>query len=258
MATPKVKISLQNISKMFGNTIILDKLSLDIMEGDSLVIMGGSGTGKSVLLKCILGLIKADQGSIQMNGKECFNLKGRDYEKFLTHFSMLFQGSGLFDSLTVWENVVFGLRQTQKITNADAQEIAIEAISSVGLKKEVAFSYPAELSGGMQRRVAISRAIIAKPEIIFFDEPTAGLDPIISNVINDIIVDCSKKLGATSVTITHDINSARKIAKNVAMIQGGKIVWAGPIETIDQSGNAYVDQFIHGRTKGPIELQTKG
>jgi phospholipid/cholesterol/gamma-HCH transport system ATP-binding protein len=258
MAEPKVKIALKNISKTFGKKIVLDKLSLDIMEGDSLVIMGGSGTGKSVLLKCILGLTKADQGSIQLNGEECFNLRGKHYEKFLTHFSMLFQGSGLFDSLSVWENVVFGLRQTQKMTNTDAQEIAIETIASVGLNKDVAFSYPAELSGGMQRRVAIARAIVSKPEIIFFDEPTAGLDPIISNVINDMIVDCSKKLGATSVTITHDINSARKIAKNIAMIHNGKIIWAGPIEKIDQSDNDYVDQFIHGRTKGPIELQIKG
>ncbi|MBN9564838.1 MAG: ATP-binding cassette domain-containing protein [Alphaproteobacteria bacterium] len=258
MAKPKVKIALKNISKSFGKKTVLDKLSLDIMEGDSLVIMGGSGTGKSVLLKCILGLVKADHGSIKLNGDECFNLRGKSYEKFLTHFSMLFQGSALFDSITVWENVVFGLRQTKQMTNAEAQEIAIETIGSVGLNKEVAFSYPAELSGGMQRRVAIARAIVTKPEIIFFDEPTAGLDPIISNVINEMIVDCSKKLGATSVTITHDINSARKIAKNVAMIHGGKIIWAGPIEQMDKSGNDYVEQFIHGQTKGPIELQIKG
>lgn len=248
-------IRIENLTKSFGSNVVLNALSLDILAGESLVIMGGSGSGKSVLLKCILGLLPAEKGSILVEGKQAKDLCGKAYETYLTQFGMLFQGSALFDSLTVWENVVFGLRRIKKISNSEALEVAIQTIASVGLEADVALRYPAELSGGMQRRVAIARAIVTHPKIILFDEPTAGLDPIISNIINELIVDCSKRLGATSVTITHDINSARKIAQKVAMIHGGKIIWYGTVKEMDKTDNPYVCQFIHGLTKGPIQMQ---
>jgi phospholipid/cholesterol/gamma-HCH transport system ATP-binding protein len=255
MTASNAIIRIKDLNKSFGRNQVLDNLSLDIPKGESLVIMGGSGSGKSVLLKCILGLIDSDRGSIKVDDQEARGLSGREYERYLAQFGMLFQGSALFDSLTVWENVVFGLRRIKKISNSEALDIATQTIASVGLQADVALRYPAELSGGMQRRVAIARSIVTHPKIMLFDEPTAGLDPIISNIINELIVDCSKRLGATSVTITHDINSARHIAKNVAMIHGGKIIWHGSIKEMDKTDNPYVAQFIHGRTKGPIQMQ---
>ena len=248
-------ISIKNLTKSFGSHVVLEGLSLDIPEGQSLVIMGGSGSGKSVLLKCILGLNPVDGGTITVAGQKATGLSGKTYENYLSQFGMLFQGSALFDSLPVWENVVFGLRRIQKMTNSQAMETAISTLATVGLAEDVAMRYPAELSGGMQRRVAIARSIVTRPKIIFFDEPTAGLDPIISNIINELIVDCSKHLGATAVTITHDINSARKIAQHVAMIHDGKIIWQGSIAEMDKTKNPYVVQFIHGHTKGPIQMK---
>ena len=258
MTALKPIIRIQGLTKSFGNNQVLDGLSLHIPEGESLVIMGGSGSGKSVLLKCILGLIDSESGSIMVADQEARGLSGKAYEQYLSQFGMLFQGSALFDSLTVWENVVFGLRRLKKISNHEALEVATHTLASVGLQADVAMRYPAELSGGMQRRVAIARSMVTHPKIMFFDEPTAGLDPIISNIINELIVDCSQRLGATSITITHDINSARHIAKNVAMIHGGKIIWHGSVKEMDKTDNPYVAQFIHGRTKGPIQMQLKG
>src|SRR6266851_4937160 len=259
-SVPKIsapKISVRGLRKSFGRKRVLDGLEIDCDSGESLVIIGGSGTGKSVLVKCILGLLYPEAGSIRIDGVETVGLPRAARERLLQKFGMLFQGSALFDSLRVWENVAFGLTQGRGMERHAAREIALAKLAAVGLGPEVGELRPAELSGGMQKRVALARAIAAEPEIIFFDEPTTGLDPIMADVINDLIVKCVKELGATAVSITHDMASTRKIADRVAMIYGGKIIWNGPKSEIDNSGNPYVDQFIHGRASGPIEMQVR-
>ncbi|MEO6607283.1 MAG: ATP-binding cassette domain-containing protein [Aestuariivirga sp.] len=247
-------ISLSNVTKSFGPKHVLNGINIDVQRGRSLVVIGGSGTGKSVMLKCILGILRADAGSIIVGGKSTIGLSGRARDEYLRRFGMLFQGSALFDSLSVWENIAFGLIQGRGLSRAKARDVAMEKLGLVGLNADVGKLYPAELSGGMQKRVALARAIAADPEIIFFDEPTTGLDPIMADVINDLIVDCVKRLGATTISITHDMASARKIADDIAMIYRGQIIWSGPASMIDNSGNAYVDQFIHGRADGPIKM----
>ncbi len=247
-------IELSNVKKSFGPKHVLNGVTLSVPRGHSLVVIGGSGTGKSVMLKCVLGLLQPDSGSIRIAGEEVVGLKGKARDAYLSRFGMLFQGAALFDSLAVWENVAFGLIQGRHMARAKARDIAFEKLGQVGLTPEVGNLYPAELSGGMQKRVGLARAIAADPEIIFFDEPTTGLDPIMADVINNLIVDCVKRLGATTVSITHDMASARKIADDIAMIFKGEIIWQGPAKTIDQSGNPYVDQFIHGRAEGPIQM----
>jgi phospholipid/cholesterol/gamma-HCH transport system ATP-binding protein len=217
-----------------------------------MVIIGGSGTGKSVTLKCILGLLKPDSGSIKIDGQEVTDLNEKQRDEKMKKFGMLFQGGALFDSLPVWENIAFGLIHSEGMNKSEARNIAIQKLESVGLGSKVANNFPAELSGGMQKRVSLARAIATNPEIIFFDEPTTGLDPIMADVINDLIVQCVKDLGATALTITHDMASARKIADDVSMIYDGQIIWSDSIKNLDRSGNAYVDQFIHGRAEGPI------
>jgi phospholipid/cholesterol/gamma-HCH transport system ATP-binding protein len=206
------------------------------------------------MIKTILGILRADSGSIKVAGQEVTRLKGADRDQYLSRFGMLFQGAALFDSLSVWQNVAFGLIQGRKMGRGKAREIATEKLGQVGLGPEVGGLYPAELSGGMQKRVGLARAIAADPEIIFFDEPTTGLDPIMADVINNLIVDSVKRLGATTISITHDMASARKIADRIAMIYKGEIVWQGPASSVDSSGNPYVDQFIHGRAEGPIQM----
>ncbi len=252
--TKDAKIELKNVHKRFGKKIVLHDLSLTIPKGKSLVVIGGSGSGKSVMLKCMLGIIRPEKGSIKVDGKEVTRLPGSDREKVLTKFGMLFQNAALFDSLPVWENVAFGLIQGRNMRRKDAKDIAIEKLGQVGLAPEVGDLHPAELSGGMQKRVGLARAIATDPEIIFFDEPTTGLDPIMADVINDLIVNSVKELGATALSITHDMASARKIADYIAMIYKGEIIWAGTRDEVDQSGNEYVDQFIHGRADGPIQM----
>jgi phospholipid/cholesterol/gamma-HCH transport system ATP-binding protein len=251
---PVPKISLREVSKRFGSKVVLDRLDLDIMPGESVVVIGGSGTGKSVMLKCVLGLLKPESGSIKVDGEEVVGLRGHRKDEILRKFGMLFQGGALFDSLPVWENVAFGLLATSAVSRTEAKEIALDNLRSVGLGPEVGELSPAELSGGMQKRVGLARAIATTPEIIFFDEPTTGLDPIMGDVINDLIVECVKTVGATALSITHDMASARKIADRIAMIYGGKIIWFGKVDDIDHSGNPYVDQFIHGRAEGPIQM----
>lgn len=250
--TPKIEIN--GLKKAFGPKVVLDGLDLTVQEGESVVIIGGSGTGKSVLLKCILGIIRPDAGEIRVDGVDVVNLSAREREQVLTKFGMLFQGGALFDSLKVWENVSFRLLQTRKASAKEARAIAIEKLAAVGMPPEVANLSPAELSGGMQKRVALARAIAAKPEIIFFDEPTTGLDPIMADVINNLIVDCTRALGATTLTITHDMASARKIAHTIGMLYKGKLIWHGDAKHIDETDNAYVQQFIHGRAEGPIQV----
>ncbi|WP_138466879.1 ABC transporter ATP-binding protein [Poseidonocella sp. HB161398] len=244
-------IELQDIHKAFGPKEILRGVDLTIPKGESMVIIGGSGTGKSVTLKCILGLVHPDKGKILVDGKD---VEKQDREEFLSRFGMLFQGGALFDSLHVWENVAFRLlRGKLKRPKAEAKEIAIEKLRRVGLTPDVADQYPAELSGGMQKRVGLARAIAAEPEIIFFDEPTTGLDPIMSGVINDLIREIVVEMGATAMTITHDMTSVRAIADKVAMLHGGKIRWTGPVSEMDSCGDPYVTQFVSGSAEGPIE-----
>lgn len=244
-------ITLSGVSKSFGQNHVLRGVDLTIASGTSMVIIGGSGTGKSVLLKCILGLVRHDAGSITLDGQD---VTAADRDAFLARFGMLFQGGALFDSLRVWENVAFRLlRGSQKRPKAEAREIAVEKLRRVGLKPEVADLFPAELSGGMQKRVGLARAIAAEPEIIFFDEPTTGLDPIMSGVINELIREIVVEMGATAMTITHDMSSVRAIADTVAMLHGGKIRWTGPVAEMDATPDPYVQQFIHGRAEGPIE-----
>jgi phospholipid/cholesterol/gamma-HCH transport system ATP-binding protein len=243
-------IALQSVTKSFGRNAVLRGVTLDIPTGQSMVIIGGSGTGKSVLLKCILGLVRPDAGTILLDGQDVTKV---ERDAFLGRFGMLFQGGALFDSMRVWENVAFRLlRGTQKRPKAEAREIAIEKLRRVGLTPEVAELYPAELSGGMQKRVGLARAIAAEPEIIFFDEPTTGLDPIMAGVINELIREIVTEMGATAMTITHDMSSVRAIADRVAMLHAGVIQWTGPVSEMDATPDPYVQQFIHGRAEGPI------
>lgn len=244
-------ITLTDVHKSFGPKRVLQGVNLSIARGSSMVIIGGSGTGKSVALKCILGLIKPDSGQITVDGVD---VNSADRDAFLARFGMLFQGGALFDSLPVWQNVAFRLlRGALKRPKAEARDIAIEKLRRVGLKPETADLFPAELSGGMQKRVGLARAIAADPEIIFFDEPTTGLDPIMSGVINELIREIVVEMGATAMTITHDMSSVRAIADQVAMLHDGVIQWTGPVADMDASGDPYLDQFIHGRADGPIE-----
>jgi len=242
MKDKPIKISLSHVAKSFGKKQVLKDVNLEIHEGESVVIIGGSGTGKSVTLKCLLGLVKPDSGQIKMATK---------------NIGMLFQGAALFDSLSVWENVAFVMLQQKNADRQAAKKLAIQKLAQVGLPPEVADAYPADLSGGMKKRVGLARAIATNPEIIFFDEPTTGLDPIMSDVINDLIVDCVKKLGATALTITHDMSSAKKIADRIAMLYDGKIIWVGTVAELEKTKNPYVRQFVAGSAKGPIHMEVK-
>ncbi|HZT88085.1 MAG TPA: ATP-binding cassette domain-containing protein [Stellaceae bacterium] len=254
-ATPKISVS--GVHKWFGPKHVLDGVDIDCARGESLVVIGGSGTGKSVLIKCILGLLRPEAGSIRIDGVETVGLGRAARERLMQKFGMLFQGSALFDSLRVWENVAFGLIQGRGMARTKAKEIALAKLAAVGLGPEVGELRPAELSGGMQKRVALARAIAAEPEIIFFDEPTTGLDPIMADVINDLIIKCVREVGATAVSITHDMVSARKIADRIAMLHKGRIVWQGPTAEIDRTDNPFVDQFVHGRAEGPIQMEVR-
>lgn len=249
------KLALKDVHKSFGSNQVLRGVNLSIEKGKSLVVIGGSGTGKSVMIKSVLGLIHPDRGSITVDGTEVTTLDPKGRDDMMRKFGMLFQGAALFDSLPVWENVAFGLIQGKGMKRKEAREIAIEKLRAVGLPARVAELLPAELSGGMQKRVGLARAIASNPEIIFFDEPTTGLDPIMADVINDLIVETSKGLGATTLSITHDMASARKIADQIAMIYKGQIIWVGDAKDIDHSGNEYVDQFIRGAANGPIQME---
>jgi phospholipid/cholesterol/gamma-HCH transport system ATP-binding protein len=247
------KIKLTEVAKRFGEKVVLDGVNLSIMPGESVAIIGGSGTGKSVTLKCILGLLMPDAGSIKVDGREIVGLSEREAAQVRTKFGMLFQGSALFDSLPIWRNVTFGLTKGRLRDSANMRRIAAENLERVGLGADVLNLYPAELSGGMQKRVALARAIAPRPEIVFFDEPTTGLDPIRADVINALIVSLVTDLGITALTITHDMVSARKIAHRVAMLYQGRIIWHGPRDRLYDSGNPYVDQFVQGRADGPIQ-----
>ena len=254
-AVPKIR--LRGLSKAFGPKQVLDGVDLDIRAGHGMVVLGGSGSGKSVTIKCILGLIEPDAGSIEIDGQNILKLPRREREALNDRIGMLFQNGALFDSLPVWENVCFKLLAQKRITRARARDKAAEVLAQVGLAASVGDLSPSELSGGMQKRVALARAIAAEPEIIFFDEPTTGLDPIMGAVIDGLIVDVVHRLGATAVSITHDMASARRIGDDAAMIHKGRIIWTGEAAKLGQTGNAMVDQFARGDRDGPIQMELR-
>jgi phospholipid/cholesterol/gamma-HCH transport system ATP-binding protein len=251
------KIEWRGVRKAFGAKQVLDGIDLQVMPGESLVIIGGSGTGKSVTIKTVLGIIKPDSGAVLVDGDDITKFNRSGLTRIRANFGMLFQGGALFDSLPVWRNVAFGLMQGRGMAASQAKTIAIENLERVGLNAAVGELRPSELSGGMQKRVGLARAIAARPQVIFFDEPTTGLDPIMADVINDLIRAQVKDLGCTAVTITHDMSSVRKIADTVAMLYKGKIIWSGKRDDIDHCGNAYVEQFVHGRADGPIQMDVR-
>ena len=251
------KISIRGLRKAFGSKVVLDGIDLDVAAGTSMVVIGGSGSGKSVLLKCILGLIEPDAGSIHIDGRDVLALPSGARAAARAEIGMLFQGGALFDSLPVWENVTFGLLARRLCTRAEARAQAGTVLAQVGLDPSVGDLSPSELSGGMQKRVGLARAIAGRPDILFFDEPTTGLDPIMGAVIDGLIVDCVKRLGSTAIAITHDMASATRIGDRAAMLFRGKLVWQGAAAELLASGNAMVDQFTHGRRDGPIQMELR-
>lgn len=257
MSEPAPKIRIRGLAKSFGEKRVLDGVDLDIPANTSMVVIGGSGSGKSVLLKCVLGLVEPDAGRIEIDGADILSLGPSKRRALTAKIGMLFQNGALFDSLPVWENVAFGLLAQRRVSRAGARARADEILGELGLAASAGDLYPAELSGGMQKRVALARAIAATPDILFFDEPTTGLDPIIGAVIDGLIVDCVRRLGSTAVAITHDMASARRIGDRAAMLYGGRIVWSGPAASLLTSGNPLVDQFTHGRRDGPIRMELR-
>jgi phospholipid/cholesterol/gamma-HCH transport system ATP-binding protein len=259
-ASATSKVSVRGLKKSFGRNVVLDGFDLDVAKGESLVIIGGSGSGKSVFLKCLLGLVRPDAGSIHIDGEDMIGGEKSVRDRRRRNIGMLFQGGALFDSLTVWENVAFGLNEgvgRKRVGRARSRQVAIEKLRAVGLSADVADLAPSELSGGMQKRVGLARAIAPEPEILLFDEPTTGLDPIMADTINHLIVSNVQTLGATAISITHDMASARKIATRIAMLYQGRLIWEGSAAEVENSGNPYVDQFVHGRSDGPIQLQVR-
>ena len=248
------KLAWRGVRKAFEGRTVLDGIDLEVAPGRSLVIIGGSGQGKSVLLKTAAGLLRPDAGEVLMDGSVVNGPDQADPAAHAARYGLLFQGGALFDSLPVWENVAFRLLHADRRPRKEAHRRALEALSQVGLPVAAGYRRPSELSGGQQKRAALARAIVAQPEILFFDEPTTGLDPITADTINTLIRGLVKSLGCTAVSITHDMTSARRIADDVAMLQGGRILWRGPVGAIDLSGNPYVEQFINGRAEGPIRV----
>ena len=255
MAVPKIKM--RGVMKSFSGKNVLRGIDLSVNAEESLTLIGTSGCGKSITLKCLLGLITADGGSIKVDGTEILGTNRITLEAMRHRFGMTFQFGALFDSLPIWENVTFRLRHQQKMNRADARDLAVDTITQLGLSPNVIDQYPAELSGGMQKRVALARAIADKPEILLFDEPTSGLDPITGGVIDRLIIDAVKSLGATAMTVSHDMASVRRIADKVAMIHNGVIIWCGPVAEMDNTGVPEVDQFVHGRAEGPLTKTAK-
>ena len=257
MSAPVPKIRLRGLTKRFGDKLVLDGIDLDVAPQTSMVVIGGSGSGKSVLLKCILGLITPDSGSIEIDGQDVLRMAPRERDASRARIGMLFQNGALFDSISVAENVAFGLLAQKNATRAEARKRAEDVLAQVGLAASVGDLAPAELSGGMQKRVALARAIAASPDILFFDEPTTGLDPIMGAVIDGLITEQVKRMGSTAIAITHDMASARRIGDRAAMIHKGRIVWEGPADSLMDSGNPMVDQFTHGRREGPIQMELR-
>jgi len=250
-------VTLEGVCKSFAGKTVLEGVDIAVPASSSLVVLGGSGSGKSVMLKCILGLITPDAGRILIDGRDVAAMSRRERAALMDRIGMLFQNGALFDSLPVWENVCFKLLAQKRITRRAARDKAAEVLAQVGLAASVGDLSPAELSGGMQKRVALARAVAAAPDLLFFDEPTTGLDPIMGAVIDGLIVDCVQRLGATAISITHDMASARRIGQRAAMIYKGRIVWDGPAASLGQTGNAMVDQFARGEREGPISMELR-
>ena len=246
------KVRFDDVHIAFGPNRVLRGFDLEVAAGESVVVIGGSGSGKSVMLKCLLGLLRPQRGSIRVDGVEMPGSGAAERARLRAKFGMLFQNAALFDSLPVWENIAFGLIQGQGCPRAHARQIALAQLARVGLGEEVAELGPAELSGGMRKRVGLARAMATEPEILLFDEPTTGLDPIMGDAIDRLIVECVRELGATAISITHDMASARRISDRIAMLYQGRVIWAGAVSEVDASGNAVVEQFVHGRADGPI------
>lgn len=251
-ALPKIRI--RGLTKSFGSNHVLRELDLDIDVAESVVVIGGSGTGKSVLIKTITGLMDADGGSVEIDGTDVLSLPPSERRSMMSRFGLLFQSGALFDSLTVLDNVAFGLVEAQGMPRREAHEHAVDFMAQVGLEPDVGAMYPGEISTGMRKRAALARTIATRPEVVFFDEPTTGLDPIMGDIIDELIVKCVQEFKITALTITHDMDSARRVGNRIAMLYDGKIIWQGPTAEIDNSGNPYVHQFINGLEEGPIEL----
>lgn len=239
-------IELRNLCKSFGKQQVLNDLHLDVFKNESLVILGRSGVGKSVLIKCLVGLIQPDSGSIRLEGNEISSLSEEERSQLMSKFGFLFQGGALFDSMPVWKNIAFFALHNKKVSVDEARDIAADKLLKVGLGLEILDRYPQELSGGMQKRVAFARTIAHNPEILLFDEPTTGLDPTMARTINELIVRIRKTMHATMITITHDLNSTHLIGTRVALLHQGKIAWTGPIKELDRSHNRTVEHFIRG------------
>ncbi|MCE2483513.1 MAG: ATP-binding cassette domain-containing protein [Alphaproteobacteria bacterium] len=246
------KVRFDDVHIAFGPNRVLRGFDLEVAAGESVVVIGGSGSGKSVMLKCLLGLLRPQRGSIRVDGVEMPGAGAAERARLRAKFGMLFQNAALFDSLPVWENIAFGLIQGQGCPRPRARQIALAQLARVGLGEEVAELGPAELSGGMRKRVGLARAMATEPEILLFDEPTTGLDPIMGDAIDRLVVECVRELGATAISITHDMASARRISDRIAMLYQGRVIWAGAVSEVDASGNAVVEQFVHGRADGPI------
>lgn len=247
-------IELIDLHKSFGSNYVLRGANLRVEKGESMVVIGGSGSGKSVLIKHIIGTLKPDRGSILIDSVDIARLGENELYEIRKRFGMLFQGAALFDSMKVWENVAFALMRHGKLKEEDAKEIAVEKLRMVGLVG-VENLMPSELSGGMKKRVGLARAIAHAPEILLYDEPTTGLDPIMADAINDLIIEMKQRLSVTSVAITHDMNSAYKIADRIAMLYDGRIIEVGTPNEIKNTSNEIVKQFITGSAVGPIQIE---
>lgn len=245
------EVALSGVTRQFDETFALQDIGFSVADGESVVLIGPSASGKTVTLKTIAGLFRPDSGSILIRGQETVGISDRDRSE-IARIGVLFQRSALFDSMTVWENITFRLRQHTRLSKADAIEAAAEKLAAVGLARDTALLYPVELSGGMQKRVGIARALADTPDILLLDEPTAGLDPIMTNVINDLILENVHSLGASVISITSNLDGARHIADRIVMMNEGRVVWSGHPDELDQSGNPYVDQFVHKTADGPI------
>lgn len=248
-----IKIRVVNLHKSFGENNVLRGVNLEVRQGESMVVIGGSGSGKTLLIKCIIGLVQPDEGEIYVDGEEVSSLREHEMNEVRKKFGMLFQGGALFDSMKVWENVGFGLRHQTRLSEEEIRRIASEKLKLLGLIN-VEDLMPVELSGGMKKRVSLARAIAIEPEILFYDEPTTGLDPIMADAINDLIVQMKEKLNVTSIAITHDMKSAYKVGDRIAMLYEGRIIESGTPEEIRNSSNPVVQQFIQGKSEGPIQM----
>lgn len=245
------EVALSGVTRRFDETFSLQDVDLSVADGESVVLIGPSASGKTVTLKTIAGLFRPDSGSILIRGHETIGISDKERSE-IARIGVLFQRAALFDSMTVWENITFRLRQHTRLSKKDAIESAGEKLAAVGLARDTALLYPVELSGGMQKRVGIARALADSPDILLLDEPTAGLDPIMTNVINDLILENVRNLGATVISVTSNLDGARHIADRIVMMNEGRVVWNGHPDELDRSGNPYVDQFVHKTADGPI------